>query len=169
MLELLGFIALIAILFGVSFSGAIGIIFKGIIWVFGIMIGILLLGKFGEWLSKPVERKKAEPEVKLPTIKPYKKLTKKPGINYKYDLLDPVVRLAIDIIFGNQSYTPWKMESYLGKENAKKVKGIDKWLMSLGVLDKKNVSGKEQDWQARYELKMTDIDEFAKLVGLEKD
>lgn len=168
MLELLGFIALVAILFGVSFSGAIGIIFKGIIWVFGIMIGILLLGKFIEWLNKPVERKKAEPEVKLPTIKPYKKLTKKPGIDYKYDLLDPVVRRAIDVTFGNQKYDVLKMTIYVNKDNIYKIKGFEKWLINLGVLDKEDISSKNNNNRI-YRLKMTDIDEFAKLVGLEKE
>lgn len=168
MLELIGFIVLVAIVFGVSFSGAVSIIFKAIIWIFGIIIGLALIGKINDWLNAQSKPKK-KPEPELPTIKPYTKLTKKPGIDYKYDLLDPTVRLAIDIIFGNKSYTPWKIEHYLGKEKAKKVKGIEKWLMKLGVLDTKNVSGKEQDWQARYELKMTDIDEFAKLVGLSKE
>lgn len=167
MLELLGFIALIAILFGVTFSSAIGIIIKAIFWVFGISIGISLLSSILGSLTKPPEKKVETP--KTSTIKPYTKLNKKPGIKYKYDLLDPTVRKAIDIVFGNKSYTPWKMESYLGKEGAKKVEGLDKWLISLGVLDAKNVSGKQQKWQARYNLKMTDIDEFAKLVGLSRE
>lgn len=166
MLEILGFIALIAIIFGVSFSSAIGIIVKAIVWFFGIMAAIALIGHLMDFAKKEPKKKVETP--KLPTIKPYTKLEKKPGIKYKYDLLDPTVRKALDIIFGNQSYTPWKMESYLGKEGAKKVEGLDKWLMSLGVLDTKNVSGKQQKWQARYNLKITDIDEFADLVGLKK-
>ena len=45
MLEILGFIALIAIIFGVSMTTAVGIIIKAILWLVGICIAISLISK----------------------------------------------------------------------------------------------------------------------------
>lgn len=45
MLEILGFIALIAIIFGVSMTTAVGIIIKAVLWLIGICIAINLISK----------------------------------------------------------------------------------------------------------------------------
>ena len=60
------------------------------------------------------------------------------------------------------------MTIYVSKDNIYKIKGFERWLISLGVLDKEDISSKNNNNRI-YKLKMTDIDEFAKLVGLEKE
>lgn len=45
MLEILGFIALVAIIFGVSMTAAVGIIAKVILWIVGIVAALYLVSK----------------------------------------------------------------------------------------------------------------------------
>lgn len=47
MLELLGFIALVALIFGVSLYTAAGMIIKVILWIIGIMFGLYILSSLG--------------------------------------------------------------------------------------------------------------------------
>ena len=52
MLEILGFIALIAIIFGVSMTAAVGIIVKAILWVIGVCAAIAIVSKMQAGTAK---------------------------------------------------------------------------------------------------------------------